>query len=115
MARTERETDSRRREMADLLVLSRPPNSVQNGAVQKNAGAALAKGKKEQSRHFRVPDHGGESQCGREPHLGKREGIRARAWRGMGGLHGEERQILGRKGRASKKSLPGRSIGSMSG
>ena len=32
MARTERESDSRRREVADLLVLPRPANSVQNGA-----------------------------------------------------------------------------------
>ena len=30
--RTEGESDSRRREVADLLVLSRPANSVQNGA-----------------------------------------------------------------------------------
>ena len=63
---------------------------------------------KEQSRQSRVPDHeGGESQGGREPHLGKSEGrIRARAWRGKGGLHRERRQIPRRKGRASKKSLP---------
>ena len=33
-------------------------------------------------------------------------GIRVRAWRGKGGLHGERRQIPRRKGRASKKSLP---------
>ena len=32
VARTERESDSRRREMADLLVLPRPVKSVQNGA-----------------------------------------------------------------------------------
>ena len=31
MARTERESDRRRREMADLLVLPRPAKSVQNG------------------------------------------------------------------------------------
>ena len=30
--KTERESDSRRREMADLLVLPRPAKSVQNGA-----------------------------------------------------------------------------------
>ena len=35
--------------------------------------------------------------------------IRAGAWRGKGGLHGEGREILGRKGRASNKSLPRRS------
>ena len=38
--------------------------------------------------------------------MGKRGGIRARAWRGMGGLHRDGRQIPRRKGRASKKSLP---------
>ena len=32
MVRTERESDKRRREVADLLVLPRPAKSVQNGA-----------------------------------------------------------------------------------
>ena len=32
MARRERESDKRRREVADLLVLPRPVKSVQNGA-----------------------------------------------------------------------------------
>ena len=74
MVRKERESDSRRRKMADLFVLSRPAKSVQNGAVfsgktgtywacrkgksglsateravGKNAGAALAKWKTEPS------------------------------------------------------------------
>ena len=40
--------------------------------------------------------------------LARERGIRAEAWRGMGGLHGERRQIPRRKGRASKKSLPRR-------
>ena len=83
--------------MADFMVLPRPAKSVQNGAgfsgktgtnwacrkgksglsateraVGKNAGAALAKREKEQSRLSRVLDHeGGESQDGREPHLGE--------------------------------------------
>ena len=56
---------------------------------------------------LRTPDHEeGESQGGREPHLGKREGIRAGAWSGKGGLHRKGRQIPRRTGRASKKSLP---------
>ena len=38
--------------------------------------------------------------------LARERGIRARAWRGKGGLHSEERRIPRRKGRASKKSLP---------
>ena len=33
MARSERESKSRRREVADLLVLPRPAKSVQNGTV----------------------------------------------------------------------------------
>ena len=32
MVRTEQESDRRRREVADLLVLPRPAKSVQNGA-----------------------------------------------------------------------------------
>ena len=61
----------------------------------------LPKGK-EQSHLSRVPDHqGGESK------VSERE-IRARAWRGKGGLHSEERQIQSRRGRANEKSLPRR-------
>ena len=33
MVRTERESDRRKREMADLLVLPRPTKSMKNGAV----------------------------------------------------------------------------------
>ena len=63
----------------------------------------------EQSRQSKAPDHeGGESQGGREPHLGEKEGIRARAWSGKGELHRERGQIPRRKGRASKESLPRR-------
>ena len=38
--------------------------------------------------------------------LASERGIRARAWSGKGGLHGERRKIPRRTGRASKKSLP---------
>ena len=41
--------------------------------------------------------------------LARERRIRARAWRGKGGLHSEERKISRRNGRASKKSLPMRS------
>ena len=65
----------------------------------------LCQKEKEQSRQSKARDHeGGESQGGREPHLGEKVGIRARAWSGKGGLHREERQIP-RTGRANKKSL----------
>ena len=96
--RTEREPDSRRREMADLLVLPRPAKSVQNGAgfsqktgthwayrkgkgglsateqaVGKYAGAALAKWKRNRAvcPEYQIMGGGGESQGGREPHLGE--------------------------------------------
>ena len=36
----------------------------------------------------------------------RERGIRAKAWRGKGGVHSERRQIPRRKERASKKSLP---------
>ena len=38
--------------------------------------------------------------------LARERGIRARAWRGKGGLDRERGQISRRKGRASKKSIP---------
>ena len=40
--------------------------------------------------------------------LSRKSNIRARAWRGKGGLDSEGRQIPRIKGRASKKSLPRR-------
>ena len=38
--------------------------------------------------------------------LTKKRGVRAIVWSGKGRLHGEGRQIVRRKGRARKKSLP---------
>ena len=105
MARTEQESDNRRRERADLLVLPRPAKSVQNGAgfsgktlaywacrkgksglsateraVGKYAGAALAKRKRNRAV---CPKHqimrGGESQGGRDPHLGEKEGDQSKS------------------------------------
>ena len=132
MARTDRESDRRRREMADFMMLPRPAKSVQNGAgfsgktgtywacrkgksglsateraVGKDAGAALAKTKRNRAvcpeyqimRGERVKE--GESRT-----LARVRGIRARVWRGKGGLHSEQGQISRRKGRSSKKSLP---------
>ena len=43
---------------------------------------------------------------GRESRWAREKGITTRAWRGKGGLHDEQRQLPRRKGRASKKSLP---------
>ena len=61
---------------------------------------------KEQSRLSRVPDHEGERvKVGESRTLARERRIRARAWRGKGGLHGDGRQIPRSKERASKKSL----------
>ena len=67
----------------------------------------LCQEEKEQSRMSRVLDRKmGESQGEREPHLGKRGGIRARVWIGKGGLYSEGKQIPRKRLRASKNSLP---------
>ena len=67
----------------------------------------LCQKEKEQSRQFKAPDHEWERvKVGESRTLARERGIRARAWRGKDGLHGERGQIPRRKGRASKKSLP---------
>ena len=63
----------------------------------------LPKGKK-WSHLFRSPDRE-ESQDERESHLGKREGIKAGAWKRKKEPHSEESQVLRTRGRASKESL----------
>ena len=69
----------------------------------------------EQSRLSRVPDHEGERvKMGESRTLARKRGIRARAWRGKGGLHSERRQIPKRKERkhervSERKSSPRRS------
>ena len=52
---------------------------------------------------------GRESRLARAAPWRERGGIRAGAWSGKGGLHGEGRQIPRKKERTSKKSLPRRS------
>ena len=49
---------------------------------------------------------GGESQGGRGPCLGEREGDQSESMEGKGGLHRERRQIPRWKKRVSKKSFP---------
>ena len=115
-----------------LLVLPRPAKSVQNGAgssgktgtywtcqkgksglsateraVGKNAGAALAKRKRNRAvcPEYQVMK-GERVKVGESHTLTRVRGIRARAWRGKGGLHRERTQIPRRTGRASNKSLP---------
>ena len=118
--------------MADFMVLPRPAKSVQNGArfsgktetywpcrkgksglsatdraVGKNAGAALAKRKRNRAVCPKYQIMRGERvKVGVSRTLARVRGIRARAWRGKGGLHREGGQIPRRTGRASNKSLP---------
>ena len=118
--------------MTDLLVLPRPAKSVQNGAgfsrktgtywacrkgksglnateraVGKNAGAALAKSKRNRAV---CPEYqimrGERVKMGESRTLARVRGTRAKAWSGKSGLQSEQGQIPRRAGRASKKSLP---------
>ena len=77
----------------------------------------LCQKEKEQSCLSRVPDNErGESQGGRELHRGEREGrIRAVAWSGKGGFHGEGKQIPRRKGGKARRASLEQVKGSMSG
>ena len=133
MARTERESDRRKREekwqtlwccrdqqracrmaqaSAEKLEQTGPAEkesglSATERAVGKNAGAALAKRKRNRSV---CPENqimrGERVKVGESRTLARVRGIRARAWRGKGGLDREGRQIPRRKGRARNKSLP---------
>ena len=113
-----KESDSGRREekwqtSAEKLEHAWPAEkerAASEKAVGKNVEAAFAPPKKEQSRLSKAPDHEGERvKVGESRTLARERGIRARAWRGKGGLHSEGRQIPKRKGRACKKSIPKRS------
>ena len=117
------------------MVLPRPAKSVQNGAVfsgktgtywacrkgksglsateravGKNARAALAKRKRNRavSPEYQIM-RGERLKVGESRALARVRGIRARAWRGKGGLHREQRKMPRRTGRASKRSLPRKS------
>ena len=71
--------------------------------------------KKEQSRQSKVSDDEGERvKVGESRTLAKESRIRARAWSGKGGLHGERGQIPKRKESARRASLE-QIEGSMSG
>ena len=135
MARTERESDNRRREekwqtlwccrdqqracrmaqaSAEKLEHTGPaekeewPQCHRESSWQERQSLLCLK-KKEQSRQSKAPDHEGERvKVGESRTLARERGIRARAWSGKGGLHSEGRPIPRRKGRVSKKSLPRR-------
>ena len=108
--------------MADLMVLPRPAKSVQNGAgfsgktrtywvfqyvtkgnsglsatkrtVGKNAGAALAKRKRNRAvcPEYQIMRED-RLKVGESRTLASEREIRARAWNGKGGLYSEGRQI----------------------
>ena len=134
MVRTERQSDSRKRERkwqtcwccrdqqracrmaqasAKKLEHTGPAEKERVGlsaterADGKNAGTALAKRKRNRAV---CPKHqimkGEKVKVGESRTLARERGLRAEAWRGKGGLQGERRQIPRRKGRARKKSLP---------
>ena len=132
MARTERESDNRRREekwqtcwccpdqqracrmtqaSAEKLEHTGPTEKERVASVPQRQQLArtseppFPKGKEPSVQSTRSWGGGG----GRESRWAREKGIRARAWSGKGGLHGECRQIPRRKWRPSKKSLSRRS------
>ena len=127
--RTERESDSKGREMADFMVLPKPAKSVQNGAgfsgktqtcwayrkgksglsatkraIGKYAGAAFAKRNRAVCPKHQIM-RGERVKVGESRTLARKSGIRARALSGKGGMHRERKQNPRRTERASK-SLP---------
>ena len=127
MVRTEQESDSRRREIVDLLVLPRPTKSLLNGAgfsretgaywacLKERSGldateravgkyARAAFDKSERNRDV-CPEHQivrrERVKVSESCTLAKGREIRARAWREIDGLYSEGTQIPRRKGRAS--------------
>ena len=134
MSMTERESDRRRREekwqtcrcrrdqqracimaqtSAEKLQHTGPAEKGKSGlsaterAVGKYAGVSPAKRKRNRAV---CPEYqimrGERVKMGESRTTARARGIRARAWRGKGGIHGEGKQIPRRKRRASKKSLP---------
>ena len=132
MARTERESDRRKREekwqtlwccrdqlRACRMAQASAEKLEHTGPAEKEIVASVpqreqlqerrsrpCQNEKEQSRLSRVPGHEGGVKVGESRTLARVRGITAGAWRGKGGFHREGRQITRRKGRASNKSLP---------
>ena len=129
VARTERESDSRRRQekwqtcwwcrdqqracrmaqaSAEKLELNGPAEKERVASVPQREQLAskpkppLPKGEGTEYRIMR----GGETQDGREPHLGERGGSKREHGEKKDGLHSEGTQIPRRTGRASNESLP---------
>ena len=116
MARTERESDRRRREEKWQTLWCYRDQQRACRMAQASAEKLEHTGPAEKERVASVPQR---EQLARTPEpplarvremaesrtLARVREIRARAWSGKGGLHGERRHIPRRKGRASKKSL----------
>ena len=126
--------------MADLLVLLRPAKSVQNGpgfsgknlnilslpkrkewpqchreSSWQELQSRLCQKEKEQSRLSKAPDHEGEdSQGGREPHLGEKEGDQSKSMERKGWTPPWRKADSKKGGKARRASLE-QVEGSMSG
>ena len=104
-------TEWRRLQWKNLNILSLPkrkewPQCHRESSWQEHR-SRLCQKEKEQSRLSKAPDHEeGESQGGREPHFGEKEGNQSESMDRKEWLHRERRQIPRRKERASKKILP---------
>ena len=108
-AETSKEREEwRRLQRKNLSILGLPkrkewPQCHRESSWQERRSRPCQK-KKEKSRQSKVPDREGERvKLSESRTLARETGIRARAWRGKGGLHSEKRQIPSRKRRASKK------------
>ena len=117
MARTERESDRRRREekwqtlwccrdqqRACRMAQASAEKLEHTGPAEKERVASVPQ--REQLARTPEPPLARVREMGESRTLARVREIRARAWRGKGGLHGERRHIPRRKGKASKKSLP---------
>ena len=78
--------------------------SVPQRAVGKYARAAFAQKKAVCPKYHIVREE--RVKVSKSRTLAREKGIRARAWRGKGGLYSERRQVPSRRARASKESLP---------
>ena len=132
MARTERESDSKRRKekwqtcwccrdqqracrmaqaSAEKLEHTGPAEKKRVASVSQREQLAstpeppLPKGK-ETERSVLIIRGRGRDKVSKSRTLARERRIRAGAWKGKGGLHNERRQIPKRRRRASKKSLP---------
>ena len=112
-AETSKEREEwRRLQRKNLSILGKEKSGLSDTerAVGKYAAAALVKKRRNRAvspKHQITKEE--RIKVGESRILVRVRGIRAGAWIGKSSLHGEERQVSRRKGRASKESLPGTS------